>query len=175
MKCSGRSGYRFSSVKADKNTIDNTRQNKMSMTNYGTGFRTKWNKAPSRSVMGGAYSSGDHNKMKLKTMKNTASLFYQKESFMAPFKTNKNKLGPEKIRPFLDYDFTQYQKPEPELTIDEPIAPIIQEPVKGKAPPPKGKEEPPQDKVFFKMSKNILFDKIDARDSDSDFGDPKFL
>lgn len=75
MKWSGRSAYRFSSVKGDKTTIENTRQNMLSLTNYGTGFRSKLENPPSRSVMGGAYNSGDHNRIKLKSIKNTSSLF----------------------------------------------------------------------------------------------------
>ena len=80
------------------------------------------------------------------------------------------------MRPFLDYNFSQYQKPEPESLNEEPITPVVQEQIKGKVLP-KGKEEPLQDKdkALFKMSKNILFDKIDNIDSGSEIGDANFL
>lgn len=92
---------------------------------------------------------------------------------MTPFKVHKVKFNPNKIKQLFSYEFTQYLQPQPEDEVI--IAPVIPDPVKGKAPP-KLKEEPQDLQIpFLKMSKNILFDRIEAVDSESDIGEPKFL
>lgn len=172
-KHSQRMDIRSSSVKGEISNITTTNRNKMNMTSYVTWFKTSKDKSTSRSAMGGAHRSNDYENMKMRNAKNTVSLFYPKDSLIVPSKSSKFKYGPDKVRPFLDYNFLQYQKPVAENLADDAPPPQSADP-KGKAPV-KAKEEVQQPKEFkFNISKNILFENVNDVDSDDEIGEPKF-
>ena len=174
LKNSWRPQFRSESVKLDNEKDFNAKQNKMSLTSYSTRFKLNQPKFANRSVIDENHSPKLYDKNKIKRMKETLSMFYQKESILTPYKPNKVKFNPHKIKPLFNYDFTQYKQPEPEEE-QEVTSPTVQDPQKGKAPQ-KGKDDTQElNFPMFKMSKNILFEKIETIDLDSNIEVPTFL
>lgn len=86
---------------------------------------------------------------------------------------HKNKFDPLKTKALFRYEFTQFMQPEKEDEVM--IAPVISESIKGKAPAKPKEDLQDPNAPLFKMSKNILFERVQAVDSESDIGEPKFL
>jgi hypothetical protein len=108
----GKYTYRSSSVRIPPNSQQKARQNKLSMTAYATGFKPKESKKERRSVLGHSQGHYDTKELKLKEAHKTTSLFYPGGTKLLGSKSSK--YAPDKVRPFLDYNFAQLQKPEPE-------------------------------------------------------------
>lgn len=108
----GKYTYRSSSVRIPPNSQQKARQNKLSMTAYATGFNPKETKKERRSMIGHSQDHYDVKDLKLKEAHKTTTLFYPGTSKLLGSKSSK--YAPNKLRPFLDYNFAQLQKPEPE-------------------------------------------------------------
>jgi len=107
-----RTSYRSSSVRIPVESNKKNKKNNMSMTSYTTGFGAKSNLGGKRSMYNTTQKQSDGRNLNTHSNMDKTNMFSIRSSYLVGPKSTK--YGPDKVRPFLDYDFTSYGKPEPE-------------------------------------------------------------
>jgi hypothetical protein len=160
-----KTSYRSASVRVDSKVNNKAKKANMSMTAYATGFGNKADNIKNKMNMSQNIPKGAE--LRLKTAHPTTFLYNPREGK----RVGTTKYGPNKVRPFLDYDFSHFQKPEPESakTIDPPK----QEIVKGAKAGTKIEADTETIKAKTQNIRNILFEK-DIEEDESDTNSPKF-
>lgn len=157
--------YRSASVRVESKISNKAKKANMSMTAYATGFRGNSENAKNKMNMSQHMPKGVD--LRLKTAQPTNYLYNPREGI----RVGTTKYGPNKVRPFLDYDFTHFQKPEPESA--QTIEPQKLEAAKGAKAGMKVDADVDTIKAKTQNIKNILFEK-DIEDDESDLNSPKF-
>jgi hypothetical protein len=139
----------------------------MSMTAYATNFGGKKKLEGPKSKMNMSQNTPKGAELKVRTTQHDDDLSYPEEGV----RIASTKYGPTKLRPFLDYDFTHFQKREPEE--NQIIEPSKQEVLKGAKAGAKADLDLEANKAKTQNIKNILFDS-DIDDEGSELDSPKF-
>jgi hypothetical protein len=161
------SKYRSASVRVPTKDLNKLRKANMSMTAYATNFGAKGELEGHKSKMNMSQYTPKGVDLRVRTAQRENDLSYPEEGM----RIASTKYGPTKLRPFLDYDFTNFQKREPEE--NQNIEPPKQEVLKGAKAGAKADSDLEANKAKTQNIKNILFDS-DIDDEGSELDSPKF-